>query len=167
MDETKFFFEPDTETSESGITNEEHADTFFNTLKEAGIIHEQIPESMEAQQAQAQAAMSKVETRLLQVEFGTYLDNYAVHITPTHPQRNLSDELAVKKALKELVLILNDYVPYTLQVQLHLPQSDWKMKVLSAVVVGGASAWNFDTDKLEKEGIPRLIAAIESIIQGG
>ena len=98
------------------------------------------------------------------MEYGPHEDHYAVHVIPTHPQRNLSNENMVKAALKELVVILNEYVPTSLQVDLFLPRDDWKMKVLTAKVRDGLKAWNFDVKKLEEEGVPRIFEAVEKVI---
>lgn len=162
----KFFFEADTTAEDSGLNQKEHADTFFNTLKTAGVIQDSPEDSLEAKQAQADASMKKLESKVLLIEYGTYQTHYAIHITPTHPVKNLSSEPMVKKALMEFVVILNEYVPYNLQVDLFLPREDWKMKVISAKVVDGTSAWNFNVALLESVGIPRIFNTIEKIILG-
>lgn len=168
MEKTKFFFEPDTQAGhDSGLTTEEHADTFFSTLVDAGIIKDSADDDFETKTAEAQAFMRRLESSLLQLDFGTYQDNYAIHITPIHPKKNLSTDLLVKRALKELVLVMNEYVPYTCQVNLFLPRSEWKMKVISAVVVGGATAWNFDQTKFDDEAAPKIFKAVEKVIQQG
>lgn len=167
-DKVKFFFEPDTQAdNDTKMTTEEHADTFFSTLVDAGFIQQNIDASFEAKTAEALASMKRLESSILQVDFGTYQDNYAVHVTPVNPKRNLSTDLALKRALKEIVLIMNEYVPFTCQVNLFLPRDEWKMKVISAVVVNGANAWNFDHSKFESEAAPKIFQAVEKVIQQG
>jgi hypothetical protein len=160
----KFFFEADNQSEEYSLTSQEHADTFFNTLQSAGIIQTAPLEDLGAKKAEPEGEMKRMENKLLCIEYGTYQENYAIHISPVHAQRNFKDDLAVKRALKELVLVLNEHVPHEVQVKLFLPQPDWKMKVISSVVVDGAKTWNFNYKKLEEEGIPKLFQAIEKVI---
>lgn len=157
----KFFFEPDDPSPDQAST-----DTFFSALKEAGVI--QNPSfDMEPKPAEMDASIKQMSSQVLLLEYGPYQKNYAIHITPIHERKHLKNDAAVRKALFELVTILNEFVPYTVQVDLHLPRSDWKMKVISAVIKDAAAAWNFDSDKLEKDGLPRIFKAIEKIILEG
>jgi hypothetical protein len=119
---------------------------------------------LESKVAQAEAVMKKRESKVLLLEYGPYQKNYAIHLTPINPHRNLSTEASVKRACMDTVVVLNDYVPHTCRVDLFLPKTEWKMKVISAVVVGGADLWNFNTDQFEAEGIPRIFSAVEKII---
>jgi len=160
----KFFFEADEPNSEYSLTSEEHANTFFSTLQSAGIIQDSPLEDFEEKKVAADAAMSKKESKVLLMEYGTYQDNYAVHVTPIHAKKNLETPQQIKQALYHLASILNEYVPHEVQVNLFLPRDDWQMKVVSAVVLNGANVWNFDKKRLEEEGIPRIFDAIEKVI---
>ena len=161
---TKFFFD---EGPSAGKQPGAQVETFFSTLKETGVIREPLEETLEAKPTEVLAAMSKLESNIVSVEYGTYQDNYAIHITPINPKRNLATDDDVKRALLSIVTIMNEYVPYNIRVDLHLPKSEWKMKVISAVVVGGASAWNFDHATFSEKAIPRIKSAVESVILGG
>lgn len=163
---TKFFFEPD----DTEVTTN---DGFFNALEAAGVIQthansDQVQSFLAGGERGAEpvASMKRSESRLVSIEYGTYHDNYAIHVTPTHAHKNLATDTQARQALKELVLIMNEYVPYTLQVELFLPRDDWKMKVISAVVKNAAAAWNFDAEKFDREAIPRIHAAVEAICMG-
>jgi hypothetical protein len=165
IEKPKFFFESDeTAPKELTLTSQEHADTFFSTLQGAGIIQESPHEDMEEKKIAADASMQKKESKVLVLEYGTYQDNYAIHLTPIHPRKNLENEQDVKQALYYLASILNEYVPHETQVNLFLPRADWKMKVISAVVQNGAHVWNFDKKRLEENGIPRIFEAVERVI---
>ncbi len=163
---TKFFFEPDEAQAPQN-------DSFFNALESAGVIQthskaEQVQNFLSGgeQGAEPAASMKKYESRLVSIEHGTYQNNYAIHLTPIHPQKNLATDAHVKQALRELVLIMNEHVPYTLQVELFMPRDDWKMKVISAVIKNAAGAWNFDSEKFDREAIPRIHAAVEAVCMG-
>lgn len=163
---TKFFFEPDE-------TEKPQNDSFFSALEAVGVIQthansDQVQNFLAGgeQEAESLASMKRLDSRVVSIEYGTYRDNYAIHVTPVHPQKNLATDAHVRLALKELVLIMNEYVPYTLQVELFLPRDDWKMKVISAVVKNAAGAWNFDTEKFDTDAIPRIHTAIEAICMG-
>lgn len=163
----KFFFEEDPQAdAESSLTSAEHSDMFFNTLKEVANVQEHQGNELEEKQFSSLAAMKKMESKVLTMEYGTYEDNYAIHVTPIHPTVNLKTEKMVEAAMKAMVVEMNTYVPYDLQVNLWFPRPDWKLKVLSAVVEGGATAWNFDRQKLEDEGIPKIFKQIETLILG-
>lgn len=108
--------------------------------------------------------MKRLEDTILQLEFGTYDGNYSVHLTPAHAQRNLRDDDHVAKAVNAAIVLLNQVVPYNLQVKIHMPRPDWKMKVISFVIEGGAHAWNFDIPKVEAECIPKIFEAVRGVI---
>jgi len=161
----KFFFESDQEEAKKeDLVKESEASTFFDVLKDSGIITEG-GEAAEDHTIEIDALMNKKESRTLQVEYGVYQGNYAVHVTSTHPRKNLAERGKTKLALKELVVIMNEYVPPTLQVELHLPHEDWTLKVISAVVQGGAGAWNFDLKEFEDKAIPRIFDSIDAVIR--
>lgn len=164
MSKPKFFFEADNLGQEYSLTSQEHADTFFSTLQTAGIIKDSPLENMEAKTVQADASMQKLENKLLQLEYGVYQENYAVHITPVHPQKNLKDNAQVNRALLELAFILKEFVPDSVHVDLFLPRKDFEMKVLSAVVRNGTKEWGFNIKEFEEKAIPKLFKAIEKVI---
>jgi hypothetical protein len=157
----KFFFEEDLPDTSSPQEN----DTFFTSLKEAGILKEvESIGEMNETRVELEASMKKKESKVLLLEYGPYKDDYAVHITPTHSARNLDTDERVKRAFVELCQHLNRYVPKTTQVELFPPNPQWKMKVISAVIKGGPSTWNFNIPLFEEEGIPALFQAVEKVI---
>jgi hypothetical protein len=152
----KFFFEGESEKPKESADKE-----FFFMLQEAGIVQQP---GDKPQDIAADAKMQTQEGKLASVEYGTYQETYSIHVTSTHPKRNLSEGNKVQDAMRELIIVMNEYVPQTLKVVIHPPRSDWPMKVISAVVEGGATAWNFDIPQFEKEGVPRIIEAVEKVI---
>ena len=163
MEKPKFFFETDSSSEEYALSSQEHADTFFSTLKSSGIIHDS-PDNLDEQQVTADAQMQRMEGPVLHIEYGTYQENYAIHLTPVHPQRNIRDDAMVRQVLLETVPILNDYVPQSLRVDIHPPRTDWKLKVISFVINGAAKSWALNTAQLEAEGIPRIYKKVEELI---
>lgn len=155
----KFFFEGEESSIEKPEDSKEKE--FFFLLQEAGVVQQP---GDEPEAVSSDAKMKNVASRLLDIEYGTYKDTYAVHLTAIHPAKNLSTEQKVYEAMRELVLIMNEFVPQTLQVKLHPPRADWQVKVISAVIEGGATAWNFDIPKFELEAVPRIQAAIERVV---
>lgn len=151
----KFFFEQEEEDTKPSEDKE-----FFFMLKEAGIVQQP---GDKPQDISADAVMKQVSTKLVAVEYGTYQDNYAVHVTPVHPRKNL-DESKVEDAIRQLILVMHEYVPQTLQVKIYPPRADWQMKVISFVIEGGATAWNFDVAEFESSGIPKIQMAMEKVI---
>lgn len=166
MTKPKFFFEPDESSEDSGLTTPEQANTFFDTLREAGIIKENPADDMEVKQVSVTGTRDKLETRVVLVEYGIYNNDYSIHITPTHSVKNLASDSEVRQLLMKVIPVVNEYVPTTLQVDLFLPRTDWKMKVISLVIKGGASAWNLDTDRIAKECAPRILALSDEFIMG-
>lgn len=163
----KFFFEEDPQAdSESALTSTEHTSMFFNALKDVATVGEHEENELEEKQISATAVMKKMESKVLSIEYGTYENNYAIHATPIHPVVNLKTDKMVEAAMKILVVEMNAYVPFDLKVNLWFPRPDWKLKVISAVVEGGATAWNFDRQKLEDDGIPKIFKQIETLILG-
>lgn len=161
----KFFFEPDQEEEKKNeAIKESEASFFFDALKESGIISEGGKEAG-PDHIEAEAQMKEKKSRTLLLEYGVYQKNYAVHVTSTHPRKNLSERNKTKLALKELVVIMNEYVPPTLRVDLYLPHEDWTLKVISAVVIDGSKTWNFDIAKFESDGIPRIFDAVDQVIR--
>lgn len=158
----KFFFEDD-----NVAEKKEDSDIFFNTLKSIAEVKEGERSQLEESKITADAEMKKHKSGILELEYGRYINNYAIHLTPVHPKKNLATDSDVKIALKELVLIMNEFVPPSLRVDLFLPKNEWKLKVISAVIIDGANAWNFDIENFEKLAIPRIIKRIEQIILSG
>lgn len=153
-DKPGFFFDADPDANNSP------AGEFFNTLQAAGVIQE----SDEPVKTEAVAVMRQLESSLLTLQFGVYEGNYAVHITPIDKLRNLGTEQKMKLALFEATKLLSTYVPATLKVLIHMPRPEWKMKVISFVVEGGATAWHLDRNKLEEECMPMIFQAVQKVI---
>lgn len=164
MDKPKFFFEEDKQDQTQALPADEHASSFFSTLQAAGIIQEAVGEDLKEKKIEADASMNKMENKVLCVEYGTYQNTYAIHITPVHPQKNLKTDKEVEKAVWELVKIMKLYVPQSVHIDLFLPRKDWKMKVISAVIKDWEKDWAFDVNKLEGEGIPTLFKEVEKVI---
>lgn len=156
MTEKSYFFESETPAKPEPAKDR----AFFDALDVAGMIQE----SNDLVPVKAEASMKNLSNPVLALEYGTYQKDYAVHLTPHHPQRNLATDADVHQALREASVILNQYIPPTLQVAVSLPRADWKMKVISFVVKGGADAWNFDVPKFENEGIPKVFEAVQKVI---
>lgn len=153
----KFFFEDGNSQQPEKDSDEKQ---FFSMLQDAGVVQQPGDKPQEISSA---ASMKSLVGKVVTIEYGTYEDTYALHLTPTHPKRNLSDEQKVYDAMYQLAVIMNEYVPPTLQVKLYPPRADWQMKIISAVVEGGASAWNFDVEKFEAEAVARIHAAVEKV----
>lgn len=163
MSGNKFFFEEDSEAEQgSGVSLEEQADIFSDSVSQAGVsgkIDSMAPMKVEA----APVEVKQERTSLALVEFGVVDKNYAIHITPTHPQRNLKDHKKMRAAIEAAIIEMNRHVPPDLQVNIHLPQEDWDIKVLSFVVQGGAAAWNFDIAAFESEAVPVILKKVSDI----
>jgi hypothetical protein len=159
----KFFFEADPAAKSPGLSWQEHAETFFSTLQDTGVVKESNLDLSE-KTAAIDGEMKTSSSKLVQIEYGTYQNNYAVHITPIHPARNLRSEDSVKQAVYVLAKTLNEHVPYSSTVNLFLPRPDWKVKVISAVILEGAKTWNLDIKKLEREAIPKIMQEVEKVI---
>jgi len=161
--ENKFFFEEDSDTAgATGVSAEEQADIFGNILSESGVTSS--IESMAPMVAQPVAmSTKKMENAVAVIEYGIVDKDYVLHITPVHPQRNLSADHKLNAALKAVVISLNEIVPFDLQVMIHPPQEDWKVKALSFVIKEGAEAWNFDREKFEDETVHDIAQKITDI----
>lgn len=161
MSSSKFFFEEDTsihveQPAQESVTEDK---TFVEQLKAAGVIKE----TSAPEYVSGDASMKKYQSKLLLIEYGKYRGNYAVHLTPVHPRKNLATDRQVEMAVRELAIHMNKVVPPTMNVDLFLPQAGWSVKVISAVVIDGADAWNFQIDKFENEEIQSLAKAVEKI----
>lgn len=167
MSNDKFFFEEDPEgAKDSGITWEEHTDTFMNVLKDGGFIKEGIEAFSLDTPLTAQADVSntkKVRNVFVEIEYGIIQSNYAVHITPIHAQKNLTKQTLLNLAIKQAVFILNQHIPPSVRVEIFMPRPDYEIKAISFVVKEGAEAWNLDTAKIEIEAIPKLLEEIAKI----
>lgn len=163
MNGNKFFFEEDTsEQSPTGVGFEEQADIFSSSVKEVGIATHM--GSMKPMQASVPKIDLKViEDKLVRVEYGVIDADYVIHITPIHDRRNLKPDAKLKRAIEASVIEMNKSIPFDLQVAIHLPQESWDVKVLSFVVKGGASAWNFDQDSFGRVAIPIIHKSVSDI----
>ena len=144
----KFFFEEDAEDPISGVTHTEQADIFSDVLEGIGVSAN--IDSMEPMGAVAKRLeMHDIKNGLLHIEYGIVDQDYVIHLTPTHPKRNLSSDTKLRSSIEKTIMCLNKVVPFDLQVEIHLPRADWEIKVLSFIVRGAATAWNIDVSYLE------------------
>lgn len=164
MSKDKFFFEEDPSAApDSGMTWDEHSDTFFSVLEEAGIAKTRDSLSLEPIEAKPQMQVQKKRTTLVEIEFGKVRNDYVIHITPIHPHKNLKNDRLLKYAVGEAVKLLNQYVPQNVSVAIWLPRDDYEIKSTSFVIKDGAEAWNLDIEKLENSAVPELLDQITQI----
>jgi hypothetical protein len=161
---TKFFFDDETEPQ---AADEPAAESFFTP--DDPVLAKKASDAFSkgtttGDQVVKEATMSELANSVLEVSFGPYQDNYGVHITPKHAKRNLATDRQVFLAIEKTMIIMNEYVPKALRVEIHPPRASWRMKVISFVVLKGATAWNFDTEKFEREGVPRIFEAVQKVI---
>ena len=162
MSKDKFFFEEDPQAGEdSGLTWGEHAEAFMGALKEDGLAQSGL--SLEPMDAQSDMDMTTVKNSLIELQYGTVGDDYVIHITPTHPQKNLKLKPLLDEAMKTTITILAAYVPVSLRVDIHPPQKDWEIKATSYLIRGGATAWNLDRAELESKALPEMIDKVGQI----
>lgn len=163
----KFFFEEDTDgVEDTGMTWAEHTSTFLDTLKKEGYIKETSSDFDLGGVKKAETDMSTkhVHNSLVDVEFGTVRTNYVIHITPTHPHKNLAHQKLLEQAVRSAIIILNNgIIPPNLDVDIFLPRDDYKIKSISFTIKDGAEAWNLDVSKIEKEAVPKLLDQIGKI----
>jgi hypothetical protein len=100
---------------------------------------------------------------LLLIEHGVVANDYVLHITPVHPQRNLQNRNKLHAAIKEIILELNKVVPFDLRVDIHLPQEDWEVKATSFLVREAVNAWNFDLEAMDKITVPEIEKKVSDI----
>lgn len=158
----KFFFEEDVEEIGSGVTTDEQADIFGEAVAEMGItspLDSMAPKNVEL----IQNDVNKIETPMLTIEYGIVGKDYVLHITPTHPQRNLQDGNKLNSAIKEIIYELNTVVPFDLRVDIHLPQPDWEVKATSFIVRDAANAWNFSREEMDNEVVPEIERKVSAI----
>lgn len=152
----------------------------FFTMGEAGLVEGVVPNFFDAEVAardtnnkegtaavEVQAQMKKMKTVYLEIDYGTYQNNYAVHITPVHEKKNIATEKQVQQVLHAAILALNEVVPYQVKVLIHPPRPEWKLKVISFVIEGATKAWNFDQAALEAKVIPKMFEEVQKIILKG
>ena len=161
--ENKFFFEEDSEASSDATINaKDQADIFGAIVAEAGVssnLESMAPLEMVA----GKNELKTINTTIVTVEYGIVQDNYTVHITPTHKQRNLSRQSKFSEALEATIILMNTKVPFDLRVEIIPPQEDWEVKMLSFIIQGGATAWNFDIADFEATVIPKILEKITAI----
>jgi len=170
MGNNRFFFEEDPEAKEeTGLTWGEHTNTFIDVLKKDGFIKEGDAAIALGDTLKAEADVVKTKhskNSLLDIEFGIIQSNYAIHITPLHPHKNLTNPKALDRAVREAVIILNKIIPPNLQVDIFLPRADYELKAISFVIREGAEAWNLDAANLENIAIPQLMEQIGKVCMG-
>lgn len=158
----KFFFEEDVTDIGSGVSTDEQADLFGEAMAEIGLnsgIDSMAPKSVEV----ITNDTHKRENQLLTIEYGIVGNDYVLHVTPRHPTRNLQAVSKLHAAIKEIIIELNKAVPFDLQVDIHLPQEDWEIKVTSFLVKNAANAWNFNREQLDNEVIPEIDRKVSTI----
>lgn len=162
MNKEKFFFEQDAEaTEETSASWQEHGDAFFNVLADTGVIKEGSFD-MAPMQATPET-FTKVDNKVVQLEYGVVGDDYVLHVTPIHPKKNLAREDLYKQGLYHCIVALNTVVPYDLQVDIYKPQDDWQIKATSFLIRGGATAWNLDRDKIASDVIPLILKTVTEV----
>jgi hypothetical protein len=160
MEEGKFFFEEDPQSSANDINWVEHSDTFYNQIKDMGILQK---ESLSPHGVSVDMEMQKMETSFVRIEYGIVRQDYVIHTIPTHHRKNFSTPEALKKAMYQTVTRLQAVIPNDLQVDIYPPQPEWEVKAISYIVRRGADAWNLDREKLEKEILPQIKIALTEV----
>ena len=159
--ENKFFFEEDPEGGE--LTAKDQADIFGHLMSEV-----ELTSAIESMEPMGVELDGKIEMKthsdnLITLEYGIVQDNYTLHITPIHQRRNLTSQNKLNEAIKSVILLMNQKVPFDLKVAIHLPQEDWEIKALSFVIEGGANAWNFNIPEFEELIIPEIFKSVSNI----
>ena len=168
MSNDKFFFEEDPESEkDSGISWEEHTDTFLSVLKKEGYLQD-LPFDKLSLGSEMKAEADRNETKhvtssLLDIEFGVIQSNYVLHITPVHAQKNLSKPALLNEAVKTAVILMNQVIPANLDVKIFMPRVDYPVKAVTFSIAGGGEAWNFDQTQLETEVVPKMLEQIGKI----
>jgi hypothetical protein len=159
-----FFFEEDPKAQpDTGLTPEEHANTFLTILEDGGIIKDRSPlTSFDPMKNVSEMNTQKVQTNLVEVEYGIVKNDYVVHVIPIHPHKNLKDKRLLDQALQATILILNKIVPTTLNVDIYLPRADFEIKATSYVIREAADSWNFDSKAIEA-AIPTIMEQVGQI----
>lgn len=164
MSKDKFFFEEDPEASEESSLNwTEHAATFFHALEDHGLIEDRPVMDLAPMTPTIEMNTAHKVTSLVDIEYGTVKADYAIHITPIHPRKNLIKEELLHEAVRLAVVLLNRVIPTSSVVSIFMPRKDWEIKVISFVVKDGADTWNLDTKKIEEETVPQLLEEIGKI----
>lgn len=152
-DEGKFFFEEDPSSSSNDINWSEHSDTFFEQIKDMGILQK---ENMAPHGIVIDMQVKKMETTLIRIEYGIVKEDYVIHTIPIHHKKNFSREDVLKQAMYQTVVRLQKIIPADLQVDIYPPDTDWHVKAISYVIRRGSDAWNLDREKLENEVLPDI-----------
>lgn len=160
-----FFFEEDTGGGlSSGVTGAEQAATFLSVLEESGILKEGSPlTSFDQMKNTADMNTKKLKTSLVEIEFGVVKEDYVIHVTPVHAQKNLGQRQFLEAAIKATVVLLNKFIPPSLSVDIYMPRADFEIKATSYVIRQAADAWNLDTAKIETEVVPQILEQVGKI----
>lgn len=156
----KFFFEEDPESSGNDVSWSEHSETFFDQIKDLGIIQK---ESLAPHGVSVDMQMQKMETTLIRIEYGVVRQDYVIHTIPTHPRKNFSNPAVLKQAMYQTISRLQQVIPLDLQVDVYPPDPQWEVKAVSYVVRKGSDAWNLDRAKLENEILPEVKLALTDL----
>lgn len=158
--ETKFFFEEDA-SSPGSLDSSEQADIFGEVVAESGVKSGMT--SMAPLGVEVLSDVKEIRNTLLLVEYGTVGDDYAIHVTPLHPSRNLQNDQKLNRAIRLVVEEMNKYIPFDVRVDIHLPQKDWEIKATSFIARGAKVAWNVDINDLNTKLIPSIVDGVTNI----
>lgn len=155
-----FFFDPEPATTQTPRETV-GSSSFFDALKGAGII--QSPDS-DALPFETEGKMEELKTEYLIFAYGTYKDDYSIHIEPCHPKKNLSTPVKVELAIVEALKLIRPHVSDSMRIDVFLPRSEWERKVISIVLRGGAKAFGFRKDVFEEETPQQIFMKVQEVI---
>lgn len=153
-EEQKFFFEADPESLESGVNWLEQADAFNGVIQGAGAKTQ--VDSMAPMGVQVEASLKRIQNSWVAVEFGRVKKDYVIHTIPLNPRLDFGNKNVFQAVSRITILLLNEVVPFDLQVNVFPPDSKWSVKAISYKILQGADAWNLDLSQLEEKVIPKL-----------
>jgi len=155
-----FFFEEDPDSTESGVDWSEQS-AFFNSVIQTEGKHKakegsEMP-SMVPMGIQSEASLKRLQNGWIAVEFGKVRKDYAIHTIPINPRVDFGNKDVFAQTCRITILLLNEIVPFDLQVNVFPPDPNWSVKAVSYKIIGGVDAWNLDLDKLEAEVMPKIL----------
>jgi len=163
---SKFFFDPE-QKKETTLKPpfEVEPGSFFDVLQKAGVVKS--ADGDEKIGVESEGQMTRLETPYLIIEFGTYKEDYSIHVEPCHIKKNLASTYQVEEAVSRMMKLLAVAIPQTLQVDIYLPREDWKRKVISMVLRKAAAVWNFDQKSIEEKVLPEMFKQVQEVILNG
>lgn len=160
MSEKKpFFFDPEPATTTSPRPTV-GSGLFFDALKNAGVVQD----ADAAMPVKADGEMKEKATRYLIIEYGIYQNDYSLHLTPCDERKNLDTPTKVELAVVAALQVIKPLVPDQMRIDVYLPREDWKMKVVSVVIRGAATSWNFNPKAFEEGAVLPLFDAVQKVI---